>query len=75
MNDKELKLEEIEVSHTLGGAGGNHFEQIKLGKGPDFYYDQQIKRELKRMHVSGCRCNERLKAKTEGSKRLVQTNA
>ena len=27
-------------------------------------YEQQIKRELKRIYISGCRCNERLKAKT-----------
>ena len=32
-----------------------------------FYYEQQIKREIKRIHISGCRCNERLKAKTDGS--------
>ena len=30
------------------------------------YYEQQIKRELKRKHISGCRFNERLKAKTDG---------
>ena len=33
-----------------------------------FYYEQQIKRELKKIHISGCRCNERLKAKTDGSR-------
>ena len=38
-----------------------------------FYYEQQVKRELKRIHISGYRCNERLKAKTDGSKRLVYT--
>ena len=38
-----------------------------------FYYKEQIKRELKRIHISGCRCNERLKAKTDGSKRLAYT--
>ena len=38
-----------------------------------FDHEQQIKRELKRSHVSGCRCNERLKAKTDGSKRLAYT--
>ena len=37
------------------------------------YYEQQIKRELKRIHISGCRCNERLKAKTDGSKSLGYT--
>ena len=34
---------------------------------------QQVKRELKRIHVSGYRCNPRLKAKTDGSNRLVYT--
>ena len=38
-----------------------------------FYYEQQIKRELKRIHISGCRCNERLKVKTDGSTRLTFT--
>ena len=28
-----------------------------------FYHEQQIKRELKRTHISGCRFNKRLKAK------------
>ncbi len=37
------------------------------------YYDQQVKRDLKRIHKSGYRCNERLKAKTDGSKRLTYT--
>ena len=30
-----------------------------------FYYEQQVKRELKRIHISGYRGNERLKAKTD----------
>jgi hypothetical protein len=38
-----------------------------------FYYEQQVKRELKGIHISGYRCNERLKAKTDGSKRLTYT--
>jgi hypothetical protein len=29
--------------------------------------------ELKRIHIDGCRCNETLKSKTEGGKRLVYT--
>ena len=37
------------------------------------YYEQQINRELKRIHISGCRCNERLKTKNDGSKRLAYT--
>ena len=38
-----------------------------------FRYDQQIKRELKGIHACGCRCNERLKVKTDGSTRLRDT--
>ena len=38
-----------------------------------FYYEQQIKRDLKRTHISGCRYNERLKTKTDGSKCLGYT--
>jgi hypothetical protein len=38
-----------------------------------FYYEQQVKRELKRIHISGYRYHERLKAKTNGSKRLKYT--
>jgi hypothetical protein len=33
----------------------------------------EIKRELRRIHVYGCRCDERIEATTEGSKRLVYT--
>ena len=32
-----------------------------------------VKREVRRKHIYGCRCNERLKAETEGSKRLAYT--
>ena len=32
-----------------------------------------IKRELEGIHIYWCRCNERLKTKTEGSKRLAYT--
>ena len=37
------------------------------------YYERKIKRELKRIHMSGCRYNERLKPKTDGSKWLTYT--
>ena len=30
-----------------------------------FYFEQLIKREIQGIHISGCRYNERLKAKTE----------
>ena len=39
----------------------------------EIYYEQHINRELKRIHISRCRCNERLKAKTDGSKHLTYT--
>ena len=35
-----------------------------------FNYEQLTTREVKGIHISGCRCNERLKAKTDASKRL-----
>jgi hypothetical protein len=38
-----------------------------------FDYEQQVKRELKRTHISGYRCDEKLKAKTDGSKLLAYT--
>ena len=37
------------------------------------YHEQQIKRELKGIHIYGCQCNERLKAKTDGSVLLTYT--
>jgi hypothetical protein len=36
-------------------------------------YVSVVKRELKRIDIDGCRCNERLTAKKEGSKRLAHT--
>ena len=36
-------------------------------------YYEEIKRELKRILMHECRCNERLKAKAEGSTRLAYT--
>ena len=38
-----------------------------------FYYEQQIKRKLKDVLICGCRYNERLKVKTNGSMRLTYT--
>ena len=37
------------------------------------YYGQQIKRDLQRILISGCRCNERLKSNSDGLKRLEYT--
>jgi hypothetical protein len=34
---------------------------------------QEVNRELKRIHIDGCRYIERLNNKTEGSKRLAYT--
>ena len=38
-----------------------------------FYHETQIKRELNGIHICGCRFNERLKAKTDGSTCLEYT--
>ena len=46
---------------------------VKESKLCFIYYEQQIKRELKGINICGCRCNERLKAKTDGSTRLAYT--
>ena len=32
---------------------------------------EQVKRQLKRIHIDGCRCDEGLNTKTEGAKRLA----
>ena len=39
----------------------------------NFVYYEAIKRELNRRRLYGCRCDERLEAKTEGSTRLTYT--
>ena len=38
-----------------------------------FYYEQQIKRELKEIHICGCLWYDRLRVKTDGSTRLGYT--
>ena len=38
-----------------------------------FFLLEEIKGELKRLHIYLCRCNKRLNAKTEGSKLLTYT--
>ncbi len=38
-----------------------------------YVYYEETKRELKRILIYECRCNERLKAKAEGSTRLAYT--
>ncbi len=56
MKDEDLKIEEIEVSHTLGGY-----------RRCSFVYYESMKRELKIRPIYECRCDERLKTKTEES--------
>ena len=41
------------------------------GTGEGLYYEQEIKWELHGILMWGCRCNERLKVKTEGSTLLT----
>ena len=75
---------DLRTSHTLGDPGGElehlkietrltdeSFECVMVYK--VFNHEQQIKRELKGIHICGCRCNERLKAKTDGSTYLGYT--
>ena len=38
-----------------------------------FYYEKQIKSEIMGIHICGCRCNERVNAKTDGSTDLAYT--
>ena len=60
---------DLRTSHTLGCAGNwNRFFYFLF-----IYYEQQIKRDLEGKHVCGCRCHERLKAKTDGSTCLGYT--
>ena len=66
MKDEELKLEEIEASHTLGGTRN-------LSRGVVVYYES-MKRELKTEPIYECRCDERLKSRVEESTRLTCTH-
>ena len=38
-----------------------------------FYFEQQIKQDLNGINICGCRCNERLKAKTDVSSCFTYT--
>ena len=49
------------------------FKLAKTHSSSLFYYEQQIQQVVKRIHISGCRCNERLNDKTDGSNRLGYT--
>ena len=50
-----------------------------MGHGPDSFFDrtfvyyEEIKRELNRILIYECRCNDRLQGKVEGSTRLRYT--
>ena len=46
-------------------------KEVKLQTSICMYYEQQTKPELRRIHRSGCRCNETLQAKTDESKCLA----
>jgi hypothetical protein len=46
---------------------------VKRGVRRFFVYYEETKRELKRVLIYECRCNERLKAKVEESIRLTYT--
>ena len=49
------------------GEGNGELGRQGVRENMLIYYEQQIKRELKGIHICGCQCNERLKAKTDGS--------
>ena len=75
MKDDEAKFEDIETSHTLGEYRKLPSEQSFIKGNSFFVFNyfllQEGKRGLKRIHLEGCRCNERLKDRTEGATRLV----
>ena len=41
MKDKEVKVEGIEASHTLGGSGEGHVQGRGKGRGCTFYSDTE----------------------------------
>ena len=59
MKDENLKLMDLRSSYYIGNVLMNTQTNF-------FCYEQQIKREVKRIHTSGCLWNERLKPKTDG---------
>ena len=60
---------DLHDSHTLTGllefisSGFFYYEEANREVNQVFYYEQQVKRELKRVHISGYRYNERLTSK------------
>ena len=65
---------DLHVSHTLGFIITNKTRGLRRGRqeGIIVYYES-IKRELNKRLILECRCDARLKAKTEGSTRLGYT--
>ena len=68
MKDEVLKLEEIEVPHTLGGSVRSYDDDISL-----VVYYEVIRRDLNRRRIYECRFDERLKGKDERSTLLTYT--
>jgi hypothetical protein len=60
-------MRDLHVSHTLGCVGLSCWKTKSLGN--VYYYP--INRELNRRLINECRCDERIKGKTEGSTYLV----
>ena len=62
MKDEELKLEEVEASHTLGGAGEGQEERNMypssetLSKGSRRNSHQGVGSVAKKTHEPGCTC-------------------
>ena len=65
----DVKLRDINTIHPHWVVWGRG--HLKIEK--SFYYEPQTKRELQGIHLCGCRWNERLKSKTDGSTRLTYT--
>ena len=57
MKDKDLKIDEIEDSHTLGGVGERIF----------FLNYEEMKRKVNRILIYECQSSERPRPKCEGS--------
>jgi hypothetical protein len=58
---------------STGIAGIGNFQEQRNGQQGIVVYCEARKRELNRRLINECRCDERLKAKAEGSTRLAYT--
>ena len=73
----DLDEDVVNLRFELGGENRAHPQLLKLQKIFAMctlgfvYYEQQINRDLKGIHICGCRFNERLNAKTDGSMYLT----